>query len=96
MTTQMPMMARTSSDMDDEVGSRVEALTRETRLLWGCEPTPLGRTRMEVMRDLAALRLDLEALDRRLRHRTPGVEDERALHDCESQFEELRLHWQGI
>ena len=93
MITQLHAPRQSSRWIGDDVLRHVDELAREARWMWRREPTGRGPIRTRIMRDLAALRLDLEALERRRTRTDPCVEHERALHDCASRLERLRLHW---
>ncbi len=89
MTTTFPHRPTTDLDYREEI----ERLSNEARVLWRSEPPVDGRTRLEVMRELAAVRLVIEAVERRQLHSRLDVEDARSLHYCASRIAELREHW---
>lgn len=95
MITQVHAPQRPHRWIGDDVLRQIDEFSREARWMWRREPTARGSLRTWIMRDLAALRLDLEALERRRTRSEPCVEHERALHDCASRLERLRLHWKG-
>lgn len=96
MNPQMNTTGDRTLRIGDDVLVQIRELAHEARSIWRREPAGIGRAHTHVMRDLAAVRLDLEALERRCSRATPGVEQERELHDCASRLERLRLHWRGI
>jgi hypothetical protein len=95
MRADTPTAPRPAFHGTDELLDHVRQLARDARRLWRREPTSTGPVRDEALRDLTMLQLDLEALERRRTSSEPCVEHERALHDCASRLERLRLHWRS-
>lgn len=72
----------------------VDALRCRAAELWRLEPgIPDTEHRTDLLLRLHGVRLDLEALDRRLRDQRVGPEDERALFLCAARLDELTEHW---
>lgn len=72
----------------------VDALRCRAAELWRLEPRfPDSEHRTDLLLRLHGVRLDLEALERRLRDQRVGPEDERALALCAARLDELTEHW---
>jgi hypothetical protein len=82
--------------VDTDTTPSIGELAREARAMWRREPRAHGSLRTRIMRELTAVRFDLETLECKLGRAELSAEDERTIHECASRLGRLRLHWQGV
>lgn len=84
-------MRRTTPDL---CTTAVHALRRRAAELWRVEPSAReNESRTDLLLRLHGVRLDLEALERRIDVGRVGPEDERALHLCATRLDQLAGDW---